>query len=78
MHVTYILIVSSFSSYLFKSDTLYVFHVAYEIHYDTATTRELGKATRADKPTETVEACEIERVEERERGVKPGETEAKN
>ena len=41
------------------------------------TTRELRRATRVDKPTERVEAHEIERVEERERGVKLGEVGAK-
>ena len=38
----------------------------------------MGNVTRADKPTERVEACGIERVEERERGMKPGETGVKN
>ena len=45
---------------------------------NTATTRELGKVARAEKSTKRVEAHGIERVEERERGVKPGETGAKN
>ena len=36
----------------------------------------MGNVTRADKPTERVEAREIEWVEERERGMKPGETES--
>ena len=42
------------------------------------TARELGKATRANKSTERVEASGIEWVEEREQGVKLGETKAKN
>ena len=40
--------------------------------------RDLGKAAHVDKPTERVEAHGIERVEERELGMKPGETGAKN
>ena len=39
---------------------------------------ELGKAARADKPTKRVDALGIKRVKERERGVKPEETGAKN
>ena len=41
-------------------------------------TRELGNVAQADKPTERVEARGVEQVEERERGVKPGEAGAKN
>ena len=41
---------------------------------NTVTTRNLGKAARADKPTERVEMRGIEQVEERERGVKLGGT----
>ena len=41
-------------------------------------TRELGNVAQADKPTERVEARGVEQVEERERGVKPGEARAKN
>ena len=43
---------------------------------NTATTRELGKAARANMSIERVEARGIERVEERDRGVKPGGTRA--
>ena len=40
-------------------------------------TRELGNVAQADKPTERVEARGVEQVEERERGVKPGEAGAR-
>ena len=41
------------------------------------TTREHRKVACADKPTERVEVRGVERVEERERGMKPGEVRAK-
>ena len=45
---------------------------------NTTITRELGKDARANKPTERVEVHRIDRVEEREQGVKPKETGGRN